>query len=145
MRAAAYPLPETLEPELTRVRDYWRGLVRGANDMPFWDDFKPSAISGASFMLLDVFAQRPPRFRFGGVMSDDVGERYGRDIQGLFTDEIDARGPFELLTAQSVAAVECAGPTYYRHAGGSAPFSRLLLPMWGDGHVGMLLAAFAWR
>jgi hypothetical protein len=142
MIVAAYPLPVTLEPELRTVHQYWSDLIRGANDMPFWDDFKASALAGGSFMLLDVLARR---FRFGNVVADDLAQRYGRDIQGLFTDEIDAHGPFELLTEQSISTIDGAKPTHYRRACGAAPFSRLLLPMWGDGHIGMLLGAFAWR
>jgi hypothetical protein len=48
-------------------------------------------------------------------------------------------------------SVETRAPTYYRHVLGDdgAPrqaeeYSRLMLPMWGEGHVGMLLGVVGW-
>ena len=58
----------------------------------------------------------------------------GANITGKFVDEIAAKAPLAFFTAQASATVESAEPTYY-HDG----VARLLLPMWGDGHVAMLL------
>jgi hypothetical protein len=65
-----------LSPKLQRVEAHWRSLIRGANDMPFWDDFVPSALAdiAADALLLDVFA-KPLRFRFNSI----VGWRFAID------------------------------------------------------------------
>jgi hypothetical protein len=39
------------------------------------------------------------------------------------------------------ATVEGRAPTYYR-SGDGAGYSRLVLPLWGDGRIGMLLVAY---
>lgn len=136
-----FPLPG-LNPSLERVRTHWRSLVRGANDMPFWDDFKPQALpqDRDRLMLLDVF-DKPLRFRFSSVMGAGIQQRYGRALSDLFSDEVEAATPFEYLNAQAVATVEARKPTYYASAG----YARLILPMWGDGRISMLLCAFDWR
>jgi len=141
MTSAASPFPLAgLEPELETVRAHWQSLIRGANQMPFWDDFAPSALPQSTLVLMDVF-DKPPRFRFSDTVGAELERRYGDEVRGLFADEIAARDPFEFLNAQCTATVEAQQPTYYR----SARYSRLLAPMWGDGRIGMLLGAFAWR
>jgi hypothetical protein len=129
-----FALPARLSPDLGRVRDYWDSLRRGENRLPFWDDVKPSALPGRAdrLMLVDVF-EKPQRFRFGTV-GKDIRNDYGADIVGKFVDEIEAKGPLQYFLAQASATVEAAEPTYY-HDG----FARLLLPLWGGGHVAMLL------
>ena len=129
-----FALPTRLSPDLGRVRDYWNGLKRGENQVPFWDDVKPSALPGfeGRLMLVDVF-ERPQRFRLNSV-GNEIRDYYGADIVGKFVDEIEAKGPLEYFVAQASATAEAAEPTYY-HDG----FARLLLPMWGGGHVAMLL------
>lgn len=136
-----FPLPR-LEPALERAQTYWRSLRRGANDIPFWDDFKPQALPQDQnrLMLLDVF-EKPLRLRFNGVLGGDIEQRFGRAVSGLFTDEVEAKTPFEYLNAQAGATIEAGKPTYYSGAG----YSRLMLPMWGEGSVSMLLCAFDWR
>ena len=136
-----FPLPR-LEPALERVQAHWRSLLRGANDIPFWDDFKPQALPQDQnrLMLLDVF-EKPQRFRFNSVLGADIEQHYGRAVSDLFTDEVETKTPFEYLNAQAGATVEGSKPTYYA----GTKYSRLILPMWGDGRIGMLLCAFDWR
>lgn len=142
MTQALSPFPlKDVEPDLEAVRAYWEGLVRGANQMPFWDDFAPSALPQATLLLLDVVFDQPSRFRFSNDVAPSLEQRYGEDVRGRFSDEIAPRAPFEYLTAQAHATLESAQPTYYR----AGAYSRLLAPMWGDGRIGMLLGAVSWR
>jgi hypothetical protein len=116
--------------------------------MPFWDDVNVTTIPevSARLMLIDVF-DRPARFRLG-MMGEELQDQHGRDVVGKFLDEIEPFSPLQYLSSQSSAAVESCAPTYYRHISDSrpiGPYSRLLLPMWGDGRIGMLLGAVAWE
>jgi hypothetical protein len=139
--ANPFPLPE-LKADLGSVRDYWRSLVRGANDIPFWDDFAPNKLGeqSARCMLLDVF-EKPLRFRFNSVVGSEIEQRYGEAVRDRFCDEVDTRPPFDFLNAQGSATIELRGPTLFT----GVDYSRLLLPMWGDGRISMVLVAFAWR
>ncbi len=181
-----YSVPLKLEADLARVRAYWEGLKRGDAGMPFWDDVNLAALPDLSgrLMLIEVF-DKPLRFRFGTV-GEELKERYGADVVGRFSDEIEIHHPFQYLNSQGWATIESRAPTYYRHEAtkrGSSraadPFqylnsqglatiesrapthyghevtesgssraregySRLILPMWGDGRIGMLLGAVAW-
>lgn len=148
---APFPPPEKLETDLARVRAYWEGLKRGDATMPFSDDVNPSTIPDLSgrLILIDVF-DRPLRFRLD-MVGQDIRERLGRDVLGKFLDEIDAPAPLQYLNSQASAAVESRAPTYYRHdlrqergSRGTDGYSRLLLPMWGDGRIAMLLGAITW-
>ena len=120
--------------------------------MPFWDDVKLSSLPDLSgrLMLIEVF-DKPVRFRIE-ILGEELKEQHGRDVVGKFLDEIDTRPPLQYLNSQSSATVESRAPTYYRHgsakrSGSSSTdsYARLLLPMWGDGRIGMLLGAVAWR
>jgi hypothetical protein len=65
---------------------------------------------------------------------------------GKFADEIQPRTPFNYLCSQCSATVENREPTFFHHrSGAGGAFSRLLLPMWGDGRIGMLLGAVDWH
>jgi len=143
--------PRKLEPDLVRVRAFWESLKRGDADMPFWDDVNLSSLPDLSgrLMLVDVF-DKPVRFRLE-MLGEQLQEQHGGDVIGKFLDEIDARRPLQYLNSQSSATVESRAPTYYRHgsakrSGSSSAdiYSRLLLPMWGDGRIGMLLGGVAW-
>ncbi len=138
---APFPLPENLKPNLARVRDYWEDLKRADNAMPFWDDIKLSSLPDLAdwLLLIDVFAL-PERFRFNAIGAG-LAQRYSEDVKSKFLDELSLRAPFGYLRAQSSATVEARAPTYYAADG----YVRLLLPMWGDGHIGMLLGAVDWR
>jgi hypothetical protein len=137
----SFVLPERLEPALERVRAYWEGLKRGENNIPFWDDVKLStqAPLAGHVMMIEAF-ENPLRFRFD-IVGEDVVRRYGSAISGKFTDEVDLRPPIDKLTDQCLATVERRAPSYSRHVGSGANYSRLILPLWGNGHIEMLLGA----
>lgn len=144
-----FPLPASLEADLAAVHAYWASMIRGANDMPFWDDFKPSALPELSdrIALLDVFRE-PFRIRFGDILGPGIEQRYGKPLRGLFLDEISIGMPFQFLMSQASAAVEGSKPNYFlalASPGKADGYARLLLPMWGNGQVEMLLCAFSWR
>ncbi len=149
-RATPFPVPETIPPTLRRVLAYWQSLKRGNADMPFWDDATLTAMPDLAhqLILIDVFA-RPERFRLDHV--GDACRALHRDkIVGRFLDEIDPEPPFEFLQSQCSATVENKAPTLYVHETKSKPsperaYSRLLLPMWGDGRIGMILGGIDWR
>jgi hypothetical protein len=138
-----FPLPEEVSPDLLQVLAYWESLKRGGNEMPFWDDLKLSALPGLTdrLLVIDVFAN-PERFRFNRIGKELAGSD-GQSLTGEFADEVALRGSLAYLRSQCSATVEGRVPTFYRHEGSrDAPaFSRLLLPMWGDGHIRMLLGA----
>jgi hypothetical protein len=123
------------------VRDHWLGLRRGQADIPFTDDVKLGALgTGADLILMDVF-ERPARFRIA-VAAQGIAGRYGQPIEGLFVDEIVPGPPLDFLLSQCGATVEARAPTYYRSSA-SRPYARLILPLWGDGHINGLLCAVA--
>jgi hypothetical protein len=134
-----FALPAALEPDLQRVYAFWDGLKRGQASVPFWDDLDLGALGTLSgkALLLDVF-EKPLRFRFSSV-GKDIAHKIGRPIGDKFADEVEPKGPLAYFSAQCSATVESAGPTYYTGEG----FARLVLPLWGDGRIGMLLGAIA--
>jgi hypothetical protein len=149
--AVPFSLPETIEPALTRVLAYWQRLKRAENEMPFWDDVTTSALPDLAdrLMLIRVFA-KPERFRLGSV-GRQLLDRCGEPVAGHFIDEIELPNPFEYLRAQCSATVESRAPTYYQHCPGGPEqsrrvdsYSRLLVPLWGNGHIGMVLGAVDW-
>jgi hypothetical protein len=130
-----------LEPDLERVRAYWKGLTRGENNIPFWDDVRPSTEAPFADHLMIIEAFEPPlRFRFD-LVGEDVARRYGAAISGKFSDEVPPRPPIDELTGQCRATVEQRAPTYFRHAAGGTSYSRLILPLWGNGRIEMLICA----
>jgi len=138
-----FSVPTHLPPNLVRVVAYWKGLLRGNATMPFWDDVRLIDLPDLAdrLLLIDVF-DLPERFRFntvGKTLNDEA-------MAGRFIDELDLGWPFEILPAQCSVTVESATPTFFHQAGsdgfGSArPYFRLLLPLWGEGRIGMLLGA----
>jgi len=132
---APFAMPARFSAELGRVNDYWNGLKRGENKIPFADDLKLSALRGVDdrAMLIDVFEQ-PQRFRFA-VVGAKIRQWYGGDLVGRFADEVDDQGPLAYLRAQASATVEAAQPTYFKNG-----CSRLVLPFWGNGYISTLLA-----
>ena len=134
-----FPLPDRLNPKLQPIVSLWESLKRAENGMPFGDDLGFSTLSNLSGnpFLLRVFAS-PDRFRF---------EFLDKGLQevaatGRFIDEISPDTNFGYLRAQSSATLEAAEPTFLRLIDDSGRnFSRLLLPMWGNGQINMLLGA----
>ena len=133
-----YSPPTHLSPELARVHAYWRGLLRGAAEMPFWDDAKLTDLPDLAdrLFLVDVFAM-PERFRFASVGKSLTPQ----ELAGKFLDETPLSSPFDFLRSQAAATVECAQPTFFRDEGDGGAYARLLLPMWGEGRISMLLGA----
>ena len=116
--------------------------------MPFWDDVKPSSLPdlAGSLLLFDVF-ERPERYRFSFI-GRDLLDWYGKQISNDFADEVELQNPFEYRISQCSATVEGCLPTYYRHVATEMPknrasksYARVLLPLWGEGHIRMLLGA----
>jgi hypothetical protein len=143
-----------LDRDLARALAYWEGRKRREAQMPFWDDVNVAALPALSAKLAMIEAtDKPVRFRFGfGVVGEEIKKRYGGDLAGSFLDEIEVRHPLQFLLSQCSATVESRQPTYHRQAAtrgrgssAQASYARLVLPLWGNGRVGMLLGAFAWR
>ena len=132
-----YPFepPEFLPPAFQEVLSYWKKLRRGQAKIPFSDDIKLSELLGREIdlILLDAFA-KPQRYRFS-IVGNNVFKAYGKDIAGIFLDELEPSPPFALIHSQASAAAELRAPTFY----GDENYARLLLPAWGDGHVSALL------
>ncbi|MGE5501733.1 MAG: hypothetical protein ACM3W4_07390 [Ignavibacteriales bacterium] len=130
--------PAHLPPGLERVQAYWRGLLRGSAQIPFYDDYDPTALPDLRrrIFLIGVYA-KPERYRF-----EQVGGDLRKGLEGLFADEIQPTPPFEFLVSQAHATTEASAPTAFHD--GERPYVRLLLPMWGDGRIGMLLGAVEW-
>lgn len=150
--AIPYSVPKKIEPRLARVLAYWESLKRAENNMPFWDDVTMSSLPELAdcLMLIKAFA-KPERFRLQSV-GQQLIDRYGEPVAGKFIDEMELRNPFEYLRSQCSATVESRAPTYYQHGPRNlenlrvaGSYSRLLLPLWGDGHIGMVLGAMYWR
>ncbi|MBI1198282.1 MAG: hypothetical protein GC203_10505 [Phenylobacterium sp.] len=133
-----FAVPASLSPDLARVQAYWRGLLRGAAEMPFADDLRLTDLPDlvGRLLLVEVF-QGPERFRF----AEAGGAVGGVEMEGLFLDETELAYPLEFLRAQCSATVESARPTCMRmaKAGAQKPYTRLLLPFWGDGRISAIL------
>lgn len=137
-----FAVPRAVEPALAKICAHWEGLKRGQNDIPFTDDLKLSALASLSGRLLLIEAfEKPSRFRFN-LSGGTVERLYGGALAGRFADEIESRPPLQFFNAQCGVTVEAGGPTYFRQTGPRG-FARLLLPLWGDGHVSLLLGAVA--
>jgi hypothetical protein len=127
---------EVLGRDLTGVLAYWQSLKRGQADIPFADDVKLTALAKPeAAMLLDVI-QKPVRFRFA-LVGDDIRNAYGEDLAGLSADDLTVRAPLDFLLSQCSATIESRAPTFYA----GPDYARLLLPLWGEGHIHMLLGA----
>jgi hypothetical protein len=131
------PIPGDLDPALRQILTYWEGLRRADNSMPFWDDVNLSVLPEAAgrLLLLDAFAA-PERFRINTIGPDLAAEQ-STSLRSKFIDDLALSGQLQDLRAQATATIAARAPTFHRGAG----FSRILLPMWGDGHIGMLLGA----
>ncbi|MEX1153867.1 hypothetical protein [Parvibaculum sp.] len=136
--AIPYALPPKLEPDLADVHAYWQRLIRGqASNMPYWDDVTFSDLPALAdrLMLATAFA-KPERFRFE-IVGKEISAHYGREFNGRFADEVDVNPPLDFFRSQASVTVESGAPTYFR----SNDYARLLLPLWGEGHISMVLGA----
>jgi hypothetical protein len=142
MHQAPYPyaVPRKLDPDLQRVLAYWNSLLRGAAEMPFWDDVKLIELPdlAGELMVLDVF-EAPQRFRFA-IVGDEVAALQEGAFEGKFLDEVTLQPPLAFLQSQCAATVESGRPTYYARGEDDG---RLVLPLWGEGQIHMLLVAVA--
>lgn len=144
--ASPFEVPDDLLPGLTQVRAYWQRLKRGNATIPFWDDVVLSSLPalGERLMLIDVF-ESPFRFRFNTI-GHEIRAMYGTNVTGKFLDEVEIKSPFEYMTAQLHATIESRQPSLYVSFSSRNPhqqdrYSRLFLPMWGNGRIEMMLAA----
>jgi hypothetical protein len=131
-----YPLPSRLSPPLARVQAYWQGLLRGGAATPFADDLQLTKLGEVNdhFFLIDVF-ERPERFRMA-IASRGLAD----GVEGAFLDEARLPAPLDFLQSQCSATTESGAPTMHR-GGAARAYSRLLLPLWGEGHISALLGA----
>jgi len=140
--AARFAFPAGLEGNLAQVQSYWQGLKRGQADIPFADDVKlaPLGRLAADAILIDVF-QGPPRFRFA-IVGEAVSAAYGKALEGQFVDEVAQVFPIDRLLQQCHATIATHAPTYWRSET-SSRHARILLPLWGNGHISMFLGGIA--
>lgn len=139
-----FAMAEFLSTELAALHGYWNLLKRGNADVPFTDDFSFAALGDttADIALVHVF-QNPQRFRFD-MAGGHVAQVYGDELENRFADEVRPRAPLDYFIAQCATTVESAAPSLYSHPriDGAAEYHRLMLPLWGDGHVNAILAVF---
>ena len=135
-----FPLPEHLDATLQPVVSLWEDLRRGEIGMPFSDDLGVTALSNLAGnpFLLSVFAS-PERYRF-----EFLSESLRREaVLERFVDEMSPNINFSYLRGQSSVTIEAAEPTVFHLTDASGyRFSRVLLPLWGNGQVNLLLGAF---
>jgi hypothetical protein len=65
-------------------------------------------------------------------------------VNRKFIHEIELRAPIEELTTQCWFTIQRREPTYFRRdasPGARTGYSRLVLPLWANGHIEMLLGA----
>jgi hypothetical protein len=146
-----FALPSDLPPGLRPVKDYWDRLKRSENDMPFWDDVNLSSLHDRAslLMLIEVFSD-PLRFRFN-IVGDDISKCYGAPLAGKFAHSLEPKSPLNHFAAQCSVAVEARAPTYHRHGPttvegrGRPGYSRLILPLWGEGQVRKLFGGISFE
>jgi hypothetical protein len=94
---APFTIPANIEPNLAQAQSYWKGLLRGENKVPFWDDVRLSSLAGLAedAIMLDVF-DNPLRFRFA-IIGQHIESEYGGSINGKFVDELEQKPPIENL------------------------------------------------
>ncbi|TNE63099.1 MAG: hypothetical protein EP335_10645 [Alphaproteobacteria bacterium] len=147
--ARPYAVPADLAPALEAVQAYWKGLLRGSAEIPFADDLQLEALGsqGPRLALLDVF-EKPERFRVCGIGAE-LATGQSTTLAGRFVDEVNLYHPLEFLRSQASATVESGAATCYSQGaakdGSHAGFSRLMLPLWGEGHISMILVAVDWH
>jgi hypothetical protein len=132
-----FPLPGRLDAKLQPIVTFWENLRRGENGMPFGDDLGVRALSklpGNPFLL--SVSPAPERYCFE-FLCDSLRRGMGA---GGFLDQMPGNVNFSYLRAQSSATVEAAEPTLLHLTQLSGyRFSRILLPLWGNGQITMLL------
>lgn len=141
-----FTLPPALAADLGQVQTYWHNLLRGSAETPFADDLSLEDLPELKdrIVLIEAFA-RPERFRIAFI-GEKIAASQPKSLNGKFLDEVDLPYPFEFLRSQSSATVESGHPTHFDKATdrqhGHPAYERLVLPLWGDGHISLLLVAF---
>lgn len=107
--------------------------------MPFSDDLRLPQVSELPGRLFLLAVSSPPeRFQIEFVNANMPASA----VTGKFLDELPPSTELAFLRAQASATLEAAAPTFLRLTDSSGnSFSRLLLPMWGNGQVNMLMGA----
>jgi hypothetical protein len=139
-----FALPASLSTRLAAIHGHWKMLKRGNATIPFTDDFRPSLLGGlGENAALIACLEHPQQFCFT-TAGKNVSRCYGGDLEGMFAGELSSRTPLHLFRSQCSATVDQAEPNFYRHPAeaGHGGYERMLLPMWGDGRVNAILAAF---
>lgn len=135
-------------PRLEGLYRYWLGK-RGMRRMPPRREMLPEEMRECLgyIVLVDVVPQ-PRRFRFR-LVGTEISSAYGRDVTGLYVDDITPTGYRDMLTSQYGRAVDTASPIVHRlrfveWPGKVHELVRLTLPLSEDGStVNMLMIVSA--
>lgn len=151
MNPLPFSVPSAIDPDLERLIAQWKSLRRKNNAIPFADDLDLAKLEELEprLVVLEIF-ERPQRARFA-VVGRDIAERYDGELESRFVDETLPNDPLQYLASQWSATVEAGEPTHFAclkdgpiSARDRTGYGRVLLPFWGEGHVSLVLGAFAW-
>jgi len=134
---------------LTGLYRYWE-KKRGERKMPARRDLRPEEMRDflGYVVLVDVESAVPPRYRYRLVGSEIAGA-YGRDLTGLYVDDVQPLSYRNLLLRHYGRATELARPILHRvkfmeWTGKVHELIRLILPLSDDNQtVNMLLMTSA--
>ena len=84
-----------MHPIAAAFDDYWNALRKGA-DIPRFIDFNINHVPARAlpFMSLMQVEERPRRFRYR-LAGTSVVAAYGKDLTGVYLDELDTGGRYE--------------------------------------------------
>jgi hypothetical protein len=149
--ASAEELPLTVlaqYPRLDGLYRYWLGK-RGERRMPPRQAMLPEEMRESLGYIVLVDVTPPPRrFRFR-LVGTEIASAYGRDMSGLYVDDITTAAYREMLIEQYGRAADRAEPVLHRLSfvewpGKVHELVRLILPLAADGQtVNMLLVVSA--
>lgn len=132
-------------PRLTGLYRYWESK-RGERRMPARRDLRPEEMRPflGYLVLVDVEPGTPPKFRFR-LIGAEIAGAYGRDMTGLYVDDVQPLTYRNLLLRHYGRAAEVARPVLHRvkfmeWTGKTHELVRLILPLSDDNQtVNMLL------
>lgn len=126
-------------PRLDGLYRYWL-RKRGERTMPPRRDMLPEEMREflGYIVLIDVTSP-PRRFRFR-LVGTEISNAYGRDLTGLYVDDITTSSYRDMLVAQYGRAVDTAAPVLHRlrfveWPGRTHELVRLTLPLSDDGRT----------
>ncbi len=144
-------LPESCDPRVRRVYEYWRSIHPATGGLPGRQHLEPLDLADVLrwLWLVDV-AREPIRFRYRLVGTGHV-QALGRDLTGQWLDE--AHEGFGAMISSGEFATGAAGKLcfsrrrpQFRVDPDYAVFERVLLPLARDGTlVDMLLGISVYR